>query len=283
MFDDFFLRALIAGILIACIAGFLGCFVVWRRMAYFGDSLAHSALPGIAVGLVASQYGFSESVASMIGIIIVCSLCAIILTWLQQLRILATDTLLGIMAHSSLSLGMIAISLMNLPNVDLHSYLFGDLLTVGMHDIAWIALGGVVIFFTLHRNWQRFLLITIHEDLAKAEGIPTTRLNMLLMLLIAIAVALSIRIVGILLITSLLIIPAATARQLVTTPLQMAMTASLLAVCAMAVGLCNSLWLDIPSGASVVAVATGFFVLVLLCTVIHQNHYDRRRLNTTNT
>ena len=255
MLDDFILRALVAGIGVAVVVGALGCFVVWRRMAYFGDSLAHSSLLGIALGLL---YGFSIN----IGIIIVCSVFAILLVWLQYKHVLATDTLLGILAHASLSLGMVALSFLDYIQFDLHSYLFGDILTVSNQDLVWIYAGGALVLGLLIFNWSSLTLMTIHEDLAKAEGVKTFRTQLLLMFLMTIVVAFSVRIVGILLITSLLIIPAATARQLSRTPEAMAIIASMLGVLAVLLGMYGSMQFDTPSGPSIVTAASFLFLLL---------------------
>ncbi|MFC4271580.1 hypothetical protein GQF03_17555 [Sneathiella chungangensis] len=261
MVDDFILRALAAGIGVALIAGPLGCFVVWRRMAYFGDSLAHSALLGIALGLL---YGININ----LGTVIVCTLFALLLVWLQQRRVLATDTLLGILAHAALSIGMVAISFLDNVSFDLYSYLFGDILTVRQIDLYWIYGGGLVVIGLLVFNWSSLTLMTIHEDLARAEGVNTVWANILLMLLMTIVVAVSIRIVGILLITSMLIIPAATARQLVSSPESMAIWAGVFGIIAVIVGISGSVELDTPSGPSIVTAAAVMFALLSVAAAV---------------
>ena len=165
MIEPFLIRAIIAGIGVAIITGAIGCFVVWRKMAYFGDSLAHSALLGVALGLV---LGISTNLGTMI----ICSVFAILLIWLQQKKVLATDTLLGILAHAALSIGMVTLSLME-RSVDLHSYLFGDILAVTNHEIYLIIFGGLTVLIFLFFNWSSFVLTTINEKLAKSEGLNT--------------------------------------------------------------------------------------------------------------
>ncbi len=265
LLDDFILRALAAGIGVACVAAILGCFVVWRRMAYFGDSLAHSALLGIALGLL---YGISLNTST----IIVCSFFAFILVWLQQKQVLATDTLLGILAHSALAIGVVAISLLDI-RFDLNSYLFGDILTVTNDELYWIYGSGSVVLLLLIINWPALTLMTIHQDLAKAEGVKTFWMHLLLMFLMTIVVAASIRVVGILLITSLLIIPAASARQLSRSPESMALTAAVLGIIAVVVGIFGSITLDTPSGPSIVTAAAIMFA-VLLTTASYLRHFS---------
>jgi zinc transport system permease protein len=269
MLDTFILRAIAAGVGVAMITGVIGCFVVWRRMAYFGDSLAHSALLGISLGLAAG-------IGTNPGVIIVCSLFAALLLWMQQKKVLATDTLLGILAHAALSIGMVTISVLG-QRVDLHSYLFGDILTITPSELWWIYIGGAVVLIMLLMNWSSLVLMTIHEDLAKAENVRTFFTHLLLTFLMTIVVAVSIRTVGILLITSMLIIPAATARQLVYSPEAMAITASLLGIAAVIIGILGSVKLDTPSGPSiVVASAVLFAVLFPVFTILSQKRSWRR-------
>ena len=254
MLDPFILRALTAGLGVALIAGAIGCFVVWRRMAYFGDSLAHSAFLGIA-------FGIGVGIGMNLGSMIVCAVFAALLLWLQQQRVLATDTLLGILAHAALSVGMITISALEVP-VDLRSYLFGDILTVTSHELLWLYGGGVLVMTLLLYNWSSLVLMTIDEDLAVAENVNAFAMHVLFMALMTIVVAVSIRIIGILLITSILIIPAATARQLARSPEGMAVVASLLGALAISGGIFASMAFDIPSGPSIVAASATLFALL---------------------
>ncbi len=257
MLDDFFVRALIAGIGAAIVAGPLGCFIVWRRMAYFGSTMAHSALLGIALG-------FLLDVDPYIGVVAVTVLVALLLVSLQRTPWLSGDTLLGILAHAALALGLVAIALMTWLRLDLMSYLFGDILAVTMQDIVLIYLGGVVVLGILVAIWRPLLATTVHEDLARAEGVPTARVSLVFMVLIALVVALAMKLVGILLIISLLIIPAATARRFARTPEQMAVIAIGVGVAAAVLGLNGSLHWNTPAGPSIVVAATVFFVLSLV-------------------
>ena len=251
--EPFIIKGLIAGVIVALVAGVMGCFVVWRRMAYFGDSLAHSALLGIALGIA---LGINHSLS----VIILCSLFALILVWLQKKGIFATDTLLGILAHASLSIGVITISILE-QIVDLHSYLFGDVLTVGNDQIWWLVIGGGSVLGLLTYNWSSLVLMTIDEDLAQAENVPVARYHMLLMFLMTIVVAISIKIVGILLIASLLIIAPAASRQLSKSPEMMAMIACLIGIISVLIGMYFSFELDTPSGPTIVAALTALFVI----------------------
>ncbi|MBY4676504.1 zinc ABC transporter permease subunit ZnuB [Marinobacterium arenosum] len=252
---DFLIRALLGGIGVAAIAGPLGAFVVWRRMAYFGDTLAHSALLGVALG-------FLFDINLNLAVIACCVLLALALVTLQRQRMVATDTLLGIMAHSALSLGLVTVSLLEEVRIDLMAYLFGDLLAVSNVDLLWIYLGGGLVLALLYQLWQPLLAITINEELAEVEGVPVAAVRLALMLLIAVVIAVAMKIVGILLITSLLIIPAAAARRLAVSPEQMALGAALLGCSAVTLGLGFSYQFDTPAGPSVVVLALLQFLLL---------------------
>lgn len=261
--EPFLINAILAGVAVAVITGVMGCFVVWRRMAYFGDSLAHSGLLGVALG-------FALGIAVNVGIILICSVFALLLLWLQHKEVLATDTLLGILAHSALALGMVTISVMG-RRIDLHSILFGDILTVTRPELWWIYIGGAIVIIMLLMNWSSLVLMTLQEDLAQAEGINVFLYNLLLMFLMTLVVAVSIRSIGILLVSSLLIIPAATARQITVSPEGMAVLSSLLGVTSVAFGIYFSFAFDTPSGPSIVVAAASLFIFVTIyCQTIRK-------------
>ena len=251
---DFLLNALLAGLALALVAGPLGSFVVWRRMAYFGDTLSHAALLGVALGLLLDV---SPTLAVTAG----CLLLAVLLVTLQQRQPLASDTLLGILAPTTLSLGLVVLSFMDEVRIDLMAYLFGDLLAVGPSDLAWIIGGAALVLTLLVPLWRQLLAITVHEELAQIEGLPVAALRLALMLLIAVVIAVAMKIVGVLLITSLLIIPAAAAQRHARTPEQMAVGASVLGMLAVGAGLSLSWYQDTPAGPSIVVSAAGLFLL----------------------
>lgn len=258
MIEPFIVKALIAGILVALIAGCMGCFVVWRRMAYFSDSLAHSALLGIAMGVMLD-------VNHNLSVMISCICFALFLIWLQRKKVFTTDTLLGILAHGSLAVGVITITLLE-QRMDLHSYLFGDILTVGGEQLWWLFIGGGFVLIALSLNWSSLILMTIHEDLAMAESVRVSRLEILLMLLMTIVVAVSIKIVGILLIASMLIIAPAAARQLSRSPEAMAIFACLIGMIAVVFGIYFSFEFDTPSGPTIVAALAAIFAILFPLT-----------------
>ncbi|AJJ17333.1 MULTISPECIES: zinc ABC transporter permease subunit ZnuB [Yersinia] len=246
----------LAGVLLATAAGPLGSFVVWRRMSYFGDTLAHASLLGVAFGLLLNVNPFYAVIAMTM-------VLAVILVWLERRPQLAVDTLLGIMAHSALSLGLVVVSLMHNVRVDLMAYLFGDLLSVTLSDIWLIAAGVIVVLAVLGWQWRALLSMTVSPELAHVDGVNLERVRMLLMLVTALTIGLSMKFVGALIITSLLIIPAAAARRFARTPEQMAGIAIGIGIVAVTGGLTFSAFYDTPAGPSVVLCAAVMFVLSL--------------------
>ena len=250
---DFIVFALIAGVSLALVAGPLGSFIVWRRMSYFGDTLAHSALLGIAIGLITdSNPQLSILVSSVV--------FAFVLTLLERKPSLSTDALLGILAHSSLAIGIVVLAFTDSVRINLEAYLFGALLTINKDDLYWVIAIVVLVTIVLYRFWNDLLSATVNEELAQIEGANLTFLNLLIALLVALTIAVSMKIVGVLLITSLLIIPPAAARRIAETPEKMAFFASLIGIFSVVVGLFSAFHFDTPVGPSIVVVATIIFV-----------------------
>ncbi|MCL7407787.1 metal ABC transporter permease [Marivivens donghaensis] len=256
MLSDFIMRAALAGVGTAIAAGFLGSFVVWRRMAYFGDATAHAAVLGVAIAL-----GFQVSILGSVGVVAV--LMAVGL-WALTGRGFAADTVLGVLSHGALALGLLAVALVPSARVDLDTYLFGDVLTVSKTDLAVIWGGAAVVVGVLAWRWSRMLTATVSPDLAYAAGIDPRREQLILTLLLAGVVAVSIKVVGALLITALLIIPAAAARNLSRTPEAMAVIAVVCGIVAALGGVGLSFTLDTQAGPSIVCTAAALFVLSLL-------------------
>lgn len=255
--DEILLRAVLAGIGVAFVTGPLGAFVVWRRMAYFGDTMAHSAFLGIALG-------FLLHFDVLIGIFAAAVAIALSLAFAGRQKVLATDTLLGLFAHGSLAFGLVGLAFLQGVRIDLMGYLFGDILAVSETDLIWIYGGGLIALGVLAAIWRSLLAMTIHEELARVEGVPVQATQILFMLLIALVIVVALKIVGILLITSLLIIPAATARRFVHNPEPMAVLAALIGVVSVAGGVLGSFQWDTPSGPSIVVMAFLIFAASLL-------------------
>jgi len=251
IFDEFLLYALAAGMGVALAAGPLGCFVVWRRMAYFGDATAHAAILGVAIALLSNLPIF-------LGVLIAALAMAVLVAARRESG-LAMDTLLGVAAHSALAIGLVAVSLVPGRPLDLEAYLFGDILSLSKWDLRVIWIGAIAILGILIWRWNAMLMATLNHDLASAEGLNPDRERLILSLTLAVLVAVAIKVVGALLITAMLIIPAATARSLGSTPERMAVIAAGLGGLAVIGGLALSMTVDTPAGPSIVAVAAAFF------------------------
>ena len=257
MLDDFFIRALLAGMGVALVAGPLGCFIVWRRLAYFGDTLSHGALLGVALGLLLQ-------VDLTLAVFAVSALVSLALLVLQRRASLSSDALLGLLSHSSLALGLVVLAFMTWVRVDLMGLLFGDILAVSKSDLVLIWGGGLAVLAVLAAVWRPLFAATVNPEIAEAEGMRPQRANIVFMLLMAGVIAIAMKIIGVLLITAMLIIPAATARRFASGPEQMALLASAIGVASVAGGLFGSLQWDTPSGPSVVVAALMLFALSLV-------------------
>lgn len=250
MLDDFLLRAALAGIGLSLATGPLGSFVVWRRMAYFGDATSHAAILGVALALA-----FDLPVGA--GTLAVALAMAVTVATLAG-RGWAVDTVLGVLAHSALAFGLVAAALVGV-RTDLSAWLFGDILAVSRLDLAWIWGGALAVLALLGWRWQRLLTATVDQDLAQASGVNPGRERLILTLALALTVAVALKVVGALLIAALLIIPAAAARPLSRTPEAMAALAVLIGIAANLGGLALSLCYDTPAGPSVIVIASAIF------------------------
>jgi len=249
--DDFMVRATLAGVGVALAAAPLGCFVVWRRMAYFGDATAHAAMLGVALSLALQMSIFA-------GVVAVALTMAVSVT-LMAGRGYAMDTLLGVLAHSALAFGLVAVSFLSGVRIDLMAYLFGDILAVSRGDLAVIWGGAALVVALTVWRWSPLLTSTLNEELAYANGINPKREQLVLTLCLAITVAVAIKVVGVLLIAALLIIPAAAARNLAGTPEAMALIAGLIGATSAITGLQGAYVLDTPAGPTIVCFAAIVF------------------------
>lgn len=256
MLDDFFIRAMLAGIGVAVVAGPLGCFIIWRRLAYFGDTLSHAALLGVAMA-------FLLDINLTIAVFLVSASVSMALLFLQRRATVSSDSLLGLLAHSALALGLVVLAFLTWVRVDLMGFLFGDILAVSRMDILVIYLGGAAVLVVLALIWTPLFAATVNRELAEAEGMNPERANIVLMLLMATVIAISMKIVGVLLITAMLIIPAATARRFAAGPEQMAVIAAVAGALAVIGGLFGSLEWDTPSGPTIVVAALFLFIISL--------------------
>ena len=257
MFDDFIVRAFAAGIGLAFITGPLGCFIVWRRLSYFGDTIAHTALLGVVIA-----YALDFNI--IIAVFVVSCLLALSLLFLQRRTNLPDDALLGLLAHSVLAIGLVLLGILSFIRIDLMGLLFGDILSVNVTDLLFVWIGGGIVLIVLILIWRPLFAGTVNLELAKAEGLNPDLANAIFTLLIASVIAISIKIVGILLITGLLIIPAAASRNLSSTPIQMAIISSIIGVCSVVIGLQTSMIWNTSTGPTILVITLGVFIITLL-------------------
>tara|TARA_B100001093_G_scaffold170139_1_gene162895 strand:+ start:4 stop:807 length:804 start_codon:yes stop_codon:yes gene_type:complete len=256
MFDDFFIRALVAGLGVALVTGPLGCFVVWRRLSYFGDTLAHSALLGVTLA-----YTFEFNIA--FSVFISSSLIALILIQLQNRTNLPGDALLGLLAHSSLAVGLVVVGFLTFIRFDIMGLLFGDILAVTVNDLLIIWIGGPIILLILKLIWKPLFASTVNYELAEAEGLNPDRAKAIFTVLIAALIAISIKMVGLLLVTGMLIIPAAMARNISDSPQKMIFYSIVGGLLSVIIGLFTSLEFNTSSGPSIIAAALFLFIISL--------------------
>ena len=257
MFDDFIVRAFAAGIGLAFITGPLGCFIVWRRLSYFGDTIAHTALLGVVIA-----YALDFNI--IIGVFVVSCLLALSLLFLQRRTNLPDDALLGLLAHSVLAIGLVLLGILSFIRIDLMGLLFGDILSVNVTDLLFVWIGGGIVLIVLILIWRPLFAGTVNLELAKAEGLNPDLANAIFTLLIASVIAISIKIVGILLITGLLIIPASASRNLSSTPIQMVIISSIIGVASVVLGIQTSMIWNTPTGPTILTITLGVFILTLL-------------------
>ena len=256
MFDDFLFRALIAGIGIALVTGPLGCFVVWRRLSFFGDTLAHSALLGVILSV-------SFDINISLSIFTVSSLVALLLLRLQKTTYLANDALIGLLSHSSLAIGLVVLGFLSFIRFDIMGVLFGDILSVNVNDLLAIWIGGALILLVLWFIWKPLFASTVNYELAEAEGMKPERMNAIFTILLAALIAIAIKMVGLLLITGMLIIPTAMARNLSNNPKQMVILSIVGGLLSVLIGLYTSFEINTSSGPTIVTVALLLFILSL--------------------
>ena len=252
MIDIFLINAIIGGLGIAAIAGLLGSFVLWKNMAYFGDALSHSALLGITIGML-FHFNLTASV------ILIASIFA--LAFSSNKTRYSSDSILGILSYSSLSLAIILASYSKI-KIDLMSYLFGDILAINISDIYCLIIAAIIISLWIYYNWSKLVLLSISPELLQTEGGNIQLLKLGFSLVLALFVAISFKIVGVLLITAMLIIPPATALPISRSPLQMVIYAMVSGCLAVIIGIIVAISFDLPTGPSIILSSFAFFLML---------------------
>lgn len=253
----FFQRALLTGLIVGALLALLGVLVVLRRMSFFADAIGHSALPGIALALLFNlnpflgALGFTLLVAATIGTIRVRSR-------------LPVDTLLGIFFPAAVALGVMIVQRTPGYQTDLLAVLFGDILTVGWVDLGISLVIAIITIAVLARTGKALVSIAFDEALARTEGVPVARLELVFMLMLAAVIALAIKLVGIILVTAMLVIPAATAQILARSLASMFALSVAASAVAVIAGMAVSAAANLPSGPTIILVSAGLFAIALV-------------------
>jgi zinc transport system permease protein len=252
MISPFLINALIGGFGIAALAGLLGSFVLWKNMSYFGDALSHSALLGITIGILLN-FNLTFSV------IVIAAAFAFAFT--HNSSRYSSDTTLGVLSYSALSLAILLTSYSKI-KIDLIGYLFGDILAIDITDIYYLVLCAVVASSWIYYNWDRLILLALSEELLKADGVNTKRLKLGFSLILALFIAISFKIVGILLITAMLIIPSATSLIISRSPLQMVVFSIIIGCVSVVMGITAAIQFDFPTGPSIILSSLMCFLII---------------------
>lgn len=247
LYEPFLLRALAATFGLAIIAAPLGCAVVWQRMAYFGETIAQASLIGVALALALN----ADTTISIAAVAL--ALAGLVMAATRQ-KTVPTDSILGLLHHGALALGVIATALLKGPSVDLMGYLFGDVYAISTAGLFWVYGGGALVLAGLAALWTPVIRISLHEDLAAAEGVRCETVRMAFMCLLAITIAMAIQIAGILLSIAFLVVPAVAARPFAATPERMALLSAAVSIAAVLIGTGMSVSYDIPGGPAIVLI-----------------------------
>jgi manganese/iron transport system permease protein len=254
---DFFLRALLASAVVGVVCAVVGSFMVLRGLAFMGDALSHAAFPGVVVAYLAkAPFYLGAAVAAVV--------TALAIGWVTRRGLLRGDTVIGVLFAGMFALGIFLFSL--IPNFvgDLFGFLFGEVLGIGPGDLLALVILAVVVLGAVALLWKELLYTTFDPLGAGASGLPVAALDYLLLALMAITIVVSLQAVGIIMVVAMLITPAATA-QLVTRSFgRLIAVAVLIGLTAPVLGLYLSYWVNSSSGATIVLVETGIFVLALL-------------------
>lgn len=253
----FMQRAFIAGISLGALLACMGMFVVARRISFFGDGIAHASLAGVAIGIVAGLNPFLT--ALLTGVIV-----AIGIYILERKTRIASDALIGLIFTTSLALGVVLLSLRSGYQPELISFLFGNILTLTRIDVLLITLFSVSIISILAMTFKQFALVVFDRTTAWLRGLPVKTFEFLFYVILAIAVVLGVKLLGIILVSALLIIPPTAAKLVARSLTSLIVISVVLAEVAVISGLTLSYYLDLPSGATIILVSALLFFVILI-------------------
>jgi zinc transport system permease protein len=257
LLDDFLVRSIIAGLLMVSIAAPIGCLMVWQRLAFLSDTLGHAAVMGVGLGLLLQ-------LPAMFGVLAVVLLIVISLSQVTSFNNALSETTLAIISHTGLAAGLILLGVLPANSVSLEAILFGDLLAVTLTDLSMILVTTIVLAFLLLRHWRSFVAVSVSREIAQAEGIEVRKVQLLMYLMIALLVAVMMKVMGVLLIAAMLVIPTTNARMLSSSPERMVMFSALFGFVALAGGIFSSFQFDWQTGPAIVLSATTLLLVTLV-------------------
>ena len=257
LLDDFVIRALIAGIFMVSIAAPMGCLMVWQRLAFLSDTLGHAAVLGVGIGIGLQLH-------PMFGVLAVVLLIVLSLSRVNNFNNALSETALAIISHSGLAAGLILLGTLPNRNISLESILFGDLLATSVNDLMMIAITVAVLVFLLLHHWRSFVAVSVSREIAQAEGIEVRKTQFLMYLMIALLVAVMMKVMGVLLIAAALVIPTSSARLVSRSPEQMVLFSAIFGMGSLAGGMTSSFHFDWQTGPAIVLSAAVLLVITLV-------------------
>jgi zinc transport system permease protein len=257
LLDDFVLRASLAGFIMVVIAAPMGCLMVWQRLAFLSDTLGHAAVLGVGVGLLLQ-------VQPIFGVLAVALVIVFSLSRVGNFDSALSETTLAIISHTGLAGGIILVGILPGPGVNLEAILFGDLLATSKSDLLSLLLTTSLLVVLLLRNWRAFVAVSVSREIAQAEGVEVRRVQLLMYVMIALLVAVMMKVMGVLLIAAMLVIPTSSARLFSRSPEQMVLISGFYGLAALAGGMASSFHFDWQTGPAIVLSAT----LLLLLTLV---------------
>ncbi len=265
--DDFLVRSVIAGLIMVAIAAPMGCLMVWQRLAFLSDTLGHAAVMGVGLGLLLE-------VTPVFGVLAVALLIVFSLNRVDSFNSALSETTLAIISHTGLAGGIILVGLLPAQSVNLEAILFGDLLATTSADLVRLLITTLVLLLLLLHHWRSFVAVSVSREIAQAEGIEVRKVQFLMYIMIALLVAVMMKVMGVLLIAAMLVIPTTSARLFSRSPEQMVAVSALYGLGALAGGIGSSFQFDWQTGPAIVVCATLLMLVTLAITRIFKSHLD---------
>ena len=265
--DDFLVRSVIAGLIMVAIAAPMGCLMVWQRLAFLSDTLGHAAVMGVGLGLLLE-------VTPVFGVLAVALLIVYSLNRVNSFNSALSETTLAIISHTGLAGGIILVGLLPAQSVNLEAILFGDLLATTRADLVRLLITTVVLLLLLLHHWRSFVAVSVSREIAQAEGIQVRKVQFLMYIMIALLVAVMMKVMGVLLIAAMLVIPTTSARLFSRSPEQMVAVSALYGLGALAGGIGSSFQFDWQTGPAIVVIATLLLLATLAITRIFKSQLE---------